>query len=495
MPPTIQRFVGNRNPVGDAQGRSTTPNVSGSRRAEASFRRVGQRDLQAMKQEPSSQKSVVSSILKSEAVAQQDHRLKDEAQTQRDIFDSVSVAPEDFDVTKSTVDLHEGYGTRNGNGAYLGAPGFGHQNENHNAQFLPHDQHYRHQAAERNAEEDDDDNDESSLSDEMEDINAEDDEDDRTMNANEMLGMRQRGYDPETVLTALHGIQQHPNYPAFAAKTSSFPLRTNQPNHFANQTAPHTRSVYLPSQISTKAQQSVYKTQSSTLPSADQTHQREMNRQQNPTERYAPHRTSPIGQGNEWEGQSESLNGEDQVIKSSFAASIDSPDALLPPHPQGKRQYSGSEQSSEAPESSEPIDPDYDENVLYGLDYATLRDQPFDAKPGEHPPNKSTNLPPTDASLEDRLAMTSGESHERQGEYFSQMSKDEWEKSGDWFINQFTDLMKKMKEARQTKRDIAKKFEDEISVRQEAVRSKTEGIERVLSEMKTGGEGVLRRKM
>jgi predicted Holliday junction resolvase-like endonuclease len=72
---------------------------------------------------------------------------------------------------------------------------------------------------------------------------------------------------------------------------------------------------------------------------------------------------------------------------------------------------------------------------------------------------------------------------------------DEWEDSGDWFVERFNDLVKRMKDARQAKRKLAMEFEEEIANREEAVRKSKESVELELRTMKKGGEEVLKSKV
>lgn len=138
---------------------------------------------------------------------------------------------------------------------------------------------------------------------------------------------------------------------------------------------------------------------------------------------------------------------------------------------------------------------DYDENSLTKLKYEVLKNQSFDESPRAVAslPLPISHLAP-DAPLADRLKHFATQSSKEQAHNFSRMSLEEWQESGDWFMERFQDLMASIRRARSEKRAIAQEFEDELAVREEAVRDKTDGLERMMRDMKTGGEGVLRGK-
>ena len=99
-------------------------------------------------------------------------------------------------------------------------------------------------------------------------------------------------------------------------------------------------------------------------------------------------------------------------------------------------------------------------------------------------------------SLEDCIEYTvQHESAENQVQFFQDMSMEEFEEAGDFFIDKFADLMKKIKEARKKKRELVTAFETEIETREKAVRGKSETFDKQFKDMRAGGEGVLRGKV
>ncbi|CAI4210605.1 unnamed protein product [Parascedosporium putredinis] len=67
------------------------------------------------------------------------------------------------------------------------------------------------------------------------------------------------------------------------------------------------------------------------------------------------------------------------------------------------------------------------------------------------------------------------------------MSVTDWNRSGDWFLEQFGVLIQRMKESRQERRAVVEKYEQEISAREEAVRHKTDSVNKKLNKMKQNG--------
>ncbi|KAH7328069.1 extracellular mutant protein 11-domain-containing protein [Stachybotrys elegans] len=135
---------------------------------------------------------------------------------------------------------------------------------------------------------------------------------------------------------------------------------------------------------------------------------------------------------------------------------------------------------------------DYDDMDLSAMAFSDLLRQPFDhdpsrgAAPGGHDIRGETQA--------DKLERFRRQGEKEQRQMFVRMSMDDWETAGDWFVDQFTDLMQKMKQARQNKRRMIKKFEAEIAEREEAVRLRSEAIDRKLVKMKQDGQRVVEDK-
>ena len=152
------------------------------------------------------------------------------------------------------------------------------------------------------------------------------------------------------------------------------------------------------------------------------------------------------------------------------------------------RQHTGSDYPEGQPSDSE-IRLDYEAPELFQMDYRALKRQSFDVDPNatefKLPAEQQNN------SLADRLSTVASLQVKEQANFFANLSLDEWEQSGDWFLGRFSEIVGKLKSARQEKRKTARTFEDEIEQRHTAVGKKRKHIEASLHEMKETGGKVL----
>jgi hypothetical protein len=133
--------------------------------------------------------------------------------------------------------------------------------------------------------------------------------------------------------------------------------------------------------------------------------------------------------------------------------------------------------------------PDYNDAELNAMSYAELQKQDFDYDPQAAAMQQTTV--PSGNSLEDKLAYYKEKDSLDQHQFFTQISIGEWEDAGDWFLDQFSSVVQKLKTARKEKRDMVAQFEKEINAREEAVRNKMEGIGRTLKELKQEGQSMM----
>lgn len=135
--------------------------------------------------------------------------------------------------------------------------------------------------------------------------------------------------------------------------------------------------------------------------------------------------------------------------------------------------------------------PDYDDTTLGTMTYKDLKNATWD---------KEITSGQGIGSLEDRLKKLIQKNHpqgqedardEEQSSFFASLSLAEWEEAGDLFIDRFTDIMKRIREARKNKREMVAKFEKDIENREAAVRGKSENLDTKLANMKTGGMSLL----
>lgn len=184
-------------------------------------------------------------------------------------------------------------------------------------------------------------------------------------------------------------------------------------------------------------------------------------------------------------------------------------------HQHGERQ-----QQQEAPISAKNLRKrqrvlDYDEGVLQTMSYNELRGQPFDFNPvaqqhllqqrlqQEHPglgsrdsgaslgSASSAERKPT---LEESLAAYRSHDELYQQRFFGSMTVDEWERSGDWFVDQFASIVSRLKAARQERRRVFERFENEIHAREAVVKGRIDAIGQTLGSMREEGQMLMRGK-
>ncbi|KAI9756659.1 MAG: hypothetical protein M4579_003748 [Chaenotheca gracillima] len=137
----------------------------------------------------------------------------------------------------------------------------------------------------------------------------------------------------------------------------------------------------------------------------------------------------------------------------------------------------------------QPTELDFPLETLEKMSYADLKAQHFD-----HDPNATLfQLPQEFASsdLSTQMSHVSTLNVEQQSEFCNSLGAAEWEEAGDWFLDQFSSMLTRMKDARRDKRKLASEFEAEIEKRDASVRKKGEDIDDVLYTMKRGGQEVL----
>lgn len=133
---------------------------------------------------------------------------------------------------------------------------------------------------------------------------------------------------------------------------------------------------------------------------------------------------------------------------------------------------------------------DYDDVALSRMSYVELQNQPFDANPTRLALETNGKSAP-DESLVARLERGKDKGEKEQKQFFTQMNLADWERSGDWLMEQFGLVTQRLKEARQNKRAMVDTFEAEIARREDAVRARTETINRKLDKIKHKGEDML----
>jgi hypothetical protein len=133
---------------------------------------------------------------------------------------------------------------------------------------------------------------------------------------------------------------------------------------------------------------------------------------------------------------------------------------------------------------------DYSRDELIKMRYDQLKDQDFDTNPRAEPSVLSDDMQLN--PLEERLEHVQRSLNEDdQAKFLSSLPTTEWEEAGDWFLSQFAGIIQRTKEARQTKRKLAREFEDEVEKRHKHVSKKRSGVEVALSKMRNQGQGLI----
>jgi hypothetical protein len=133
---------------------------------------------------------------------------------------------------------------------------------------------------------------------------------------------------------------------------------------------------------------------------------------------------------------------------------------------------------------------DYNYEALTKMNYNELKDESFDTDPRAEP----SVLPDDMASqpLRDRLEFARKNLDNRdQGNFFSSLPTTEWEEAGDWFLDQFSSIITRSREARQKKRKLAHAFEDDVEKRHQHVAKRQQQVEHAMAKMKAQGEGLM----
>ncbi|KAL1861991.1 hypothetical protein Plec18167_001225 [Paecilomyces lecythidis] len=141
---------------------------------------------------------------------------------------------------------------------------------------------------------------------------------------------------------------------------------------------------------------------------------------------------------------------------------------------------------------------DYPPEVLHQKPFEDLESESFDYIPASNPPAPPPTSPPPQPqearTAAERVALLIKLSDSDRRNYLSSLTMDDWEECGDELISRFSNILVKMKEARQARRKTAAAFEAEIKRRHDVVRNEEKDLATKLAEMKEGGLGVLRRQ-
>jgi hypothetical protein len=137
-------------------------------------------------------------------------------------------------------------------------------------------------------------------------------------------------------------------------------------------------------------------------------------------------------------------------------------------------------------------DGDYDQDTLFKKKYQDLKNEDLDTDPRAKPPvllKEDLEKP-----LVERLELVQkGLDAGQQSDFFCSLPTAEWEDAGDWFLDQFQNIIQRTKQARQSKRKLAQEFENEVEKRHKHVSKKRHQVEQAMDKMKAQGQGLVPR--
>ncbi|KAF3480826.1 uncharacterized protein GIQ15_06173 [Arthroderma uncinatum] len=132
---------------------------------------------------------------------------------------------------------------------------------------------------------------------------------------------------------------------------------------------------------------------------------------------------------------------------------------------------------------------DYPPNILESKSFSDLQAESFDYNPTPMQPIFPHDAP---LALEDKLSRVKNLTEDQRRVFFSSVTLSEWEECGDWLIEQFCIMLRKSKEARRVRREVAAIFEAEVKRRHDSVECEGSSIKNRLEDMRAGGMGVLK---
>ncbi|KAH7120956.1 extracellular mutant protein 11-domain-containing protein [Dendryphion nanum] len=133
---------------------------------------------------------------------------------------------------------------------------------------------------------------------------------------------------------------------------------------------------------------------------------------------------------------------------------------------------------------------DYEDKELFGMSYEQLKNEDFDTDPRAEEPRLTEKM--RQKPLEERLQhVQKNIDPNHHAEFFTTLPTKEWEDAGDWFLDRFSDIIKRAKDARQHKRKLAQDFEDEVEKRHIHVSKKRHIVETALGGMKSKGQDLI----
>ncbi|EKD19754.1 uncharacterized protein L3040_001900 [Drepanopeziza brunnea f. sp. 'multigermtubi'] len=138
--------------------------------------------------------------------------------------------------------------------------------------------------------------------------------------------------------------------------------------------------------------------------------------------------------------------------------------------------------------------PDYKDDKLKTMKYKDLENEDMEMDPHAEAFIFPVELREPDVTFEQRLKYYVDAPEKDQSSFYVSLTNEEWEKAGDWFIEQFSNLLNEIKTNRQKKRGVAAKYEQEVKTRERLVRAHANKYDKKLDGMAGIGQQLLRDK-
>jgi hypothetical protein len=146
----------------------------------------------------------------------------------------------------------------------------------------------------------------------------------------------------------------------------------------------------------------------------------------------------------------------------------------------------------EAPVPANLLDAPLEVNLqdLYKVPYEKLHKRSLAGESAQ----KQVALAGEDAAkpLSEQLNLVRKRDKDTKEDFLASLTLDQWADAGDWFIERFGEVVKKMTDARKERRKLASGFEKEMDARHHHVQSKKRTIDAALEAMGRSGQGVLK---
>jgi hypothetical protein len=134
---------------------------------------------------------------------------------------------------------------------------------------------------------------------------------------------------------------------------------------------------------------------------------------------------------------------------------------------------------------------DYDPATLKTMSFSDLSNQPFDLDPRRPADPSSNPTPSSESHHQQKLLTLKSLSDNERAKFFSSQTQDQWASSTAFFDNRLKELSEELRKARQRRRDVAGRFEEEVAARMGWVKGSGEGIDSCLGDIRGKARGVL----